>query len=542
VSGSPSAFARVEVRRDRVLLAIGCAVLYGVRLGARDLWNPNEPIYGEAVREMTQLHTWLVPHVNGLPFGEKPILFYWLALLASKSLGGVSELALRVPSALAGLLTVVGVYELVRPYSGRRHALLSAVLCATTFDVWWNARFVQMDILVAVTTLWTLLPLTRILDHRMPRARGWLAAGAVAGVGFLAKGPVTWICPGVAIVAYAATTRRLRELGRIEILLGAAGALTIAAPWYLLLLAGGHADVVREVLIRQNFQRFSNPWDHVAPFWYYVPYFWADMAPWALFVPLAWKLPGRDEPRSKLAILCAVWIVSIVAFFSLSKSKRDPYILPVAPAAAILAAEVALAYAGGALSRGRRYAFLAINVAIALVFVGAGIGVAVKLAPKVPDLLGPARLLAAASVLAGAALAVVLARPRTRRGLIPTATCAAATALLFFVVGGWVMPPADAYKSARPLCDGVARLSGKDDALASYNFWKWRAEYRFYLGRPIDNLPGIDALRAAWGGPRRLVLFVESEQLEAARSVIGDRAPVLARGVGSGKTYVFTNR
>ena len=542
MNGSRSAFARADLRRDRILLVIGCAVLYGVRLGARDLWNPNEPIYGEAVREMAQLHTWLVPHVNGLPFGEKPILYYWLALAASKLLGGISELALRVPSALAGLLLVLGVYELVRPYSGRRHAATAAVACATTFDVWWNARFVQMDILVAVTTLWTLLPLLRVLDHGMPRARGWLAAGAVAGVGFLAKGPVTWICPGLAILAYAASTRRLRDLLRVEILLGGAAAVAIAAPWYLLLLAGGHADIVREVLIRQNFQRFRNPWDHVAPFWYYLPYFWADMAPWAFYVPLAWNLPGRDLPRRRLAILCGVWIVSIVLFFSLSKSKRDPYILPVAPAAAILAAEVALAFADDALSRARRNAFLAITWTLAAVFVGAGVTVVVKLAPKFHDLAGPARLLAAASVLSGAALAFVLSRATTRRGLTPPAACAVVTSLLFFVVGGWVMPEVDAYKSARPLCAGVARLMGPDDALASYNFWKWRAEYRFYLGKPIDNLPGIDALRAAWDGPRRLVLFVESDQILDARRVIGDRAPVLARGVGSGKTYVFTNR
>ena len=62
-------------RRDLVLLAIGSALLFGVRLGARDLWNPNEPIYGEAVREMAQRGEWLVPYVNGIAFAEKPILF-----------------------------------------------------------------------------------------------------------------------------------------------------------------------------------------------------------------------------------------------------------------------------------------------------------------------------------------------------------------------------------------------------------------------------------------------------------------------------------
>ena len=94
-------------RRDLLLLTAGCAVLFGLKLGARDLWNPNEPIYGEAVVEMAQRADWLVPHVNGLVFAEKPVLYFWLALLASKLMGAISEASLRVPALLAGLVTMV---------------------------------------------------------------------------------------------------------------------------------------------------------------------------------------------------------------------------------------------------------------------------------------------------------------------------------------------------------------------------------------------------------------------------------------------------
>ena len=62
-------------RRELLLLAVGSVVLFGLRIGARDLWNPNEPIYGEAVREMAQRGEWLLPYVNGVVFAEKPILF-----------------------------------------------------------------------------------------------------------------------------------------------------------------------------------------------------------------------------------------------------------------------------------------------------------------------------------------------------------------------------------------------------------------------------------------------------------------------------------
>ncbi|HEX4935093.1 MAG TPA: glycosyltransferase family 39 protein, partial [Gemmatimonadaceae bacterium] len=301
---------------------------------------PNEPIYGEAVREMAARGEWLVPYVNGMPFGEKPILFYWLARVAGVATFGVNEFSLRLPSALFGIAGTLLAWQLVLPYAGARRARSAGLLFASTYMVFWGSRSVQMDLFVAVTTLGVIVPVTRVWDHGLSPTRGWVLAGVAAGVGFLAKGPVTWICPGLALALYAATTGRLRELFRLHVLLGGAVAVAVAAPWYVALAAGGHADVLHEVLIRQNFTRFRNAWDHAEPFWYYLKYFWIDMAPWAWLVPLAVGLPGRDPDERRLDRLAWCWIAGIVVFFSLSESKRSPYILPIAGGVAALASGV----------------------------------------------------------------------------------------------------------------------------------------------------------------------------------------------------------
>lgn len=529
-----------ESRRDLIVLTFGCLVLFGLRLGARDLWNPNEPIYGEAVLEMAQRGDWLLPHVNGLVFAEKPILFYWMALVASKLLGGVSALSLRLPSLAAGLATVLGSYLLTRSYAGRARAMSSAVVAGTLFGVFWNARFVQMDILVVAATLWVVLLITGVTDHGRAPLPGFVLAGAVAGLGFAAKGPVAWVCPGLVLFAYLAATRRLSALLRWEVAAGAVTCLCAAAPWYLMLAFRGRSDMIAEVLFRQNFSRFVNPWDHQAPWWYYLQTFWVDMAPWGFFVPLAFGLKRRTDNERRLALLSWLWIAAIVTFFTLSKSKRSPYILPVAPAVAVLAGEVALLFAADGLTRIRRAWFAGVVATLGGVFVIGGAAIFVAAKQRLPEAAVPVQVLGLAAVIAGGLILLDLLRSKARSG-VPV-SLATGIVVVYLAAAGVTLPALNVLKSARPVCDRVAGLLRPDDVIASYAFWNWRAEYRYYLGRPITNLFGAGPLREAWEGPKRVVLFVESEHLDEARAVIGDAAPAVAGKVGRGSIYVFTSR
>lgn len=528
-------------RRDLLLLTAGCAVLYGLRLGARDLWNPNEPIYGEAVREMAERADWLVPHVNGLVFAEKPILFFWLALLASKVMGGVSEASLRVPSFLAGVATVLGAYVLALPYAGRARAFASSVAVATMFGVFWNARCVQMDILVTAATLWVIVAVTRVVDHDAPPLRGFVLAGAVAGFGFLAKGPVAWICPGLTIVVYLLATRRLYAIVRWETCAGIATCVGVAAPWFVMLALSGHSAVISEVLFRQNLARFVNPWDHQAPFWYYLESCWVDMGPWALFVPLAIGLPRRDEGERRLALLSSIWVIAVIVFFSLSKSKRSPYILPIAPAVAILAAEVALSFTAGRLRGARNALFVGLTLILSVGFVGAGVVVFVGASTRLDEPTASAvAFLGLVASFVGAWVLFDLSRKRKRAGA--AVSLAAAAAAIYLAAAAVTLPALDVYKSARHFCADVSRLVRPGDEVASYAFWNWRAEYRYYLRMPITNLLGAEPLREAWNGTRRVVLLVEAERIADARQVIGDASPAIEGRVGGGSVYVFTNR
>ncbi len=540
MSRSPA--GRAEIRRDLAVLALSTGFFFFVSLGARDLWNPNEPTYGLAVVEMAARGEWAVPTVNGLVFAEKPILYYWLALLAAKVLGGAHELALRVPSAAAGVAGVLLVYLLVCPRAGRRRACIAAALLATTFQYWWNARSVQMDLLVCVAILATVTAVVGAVERSDEGLRrGWILAGAAAGFGFLAKGPVAWICPAAILVTYLLIERRIRSLATSGMLVAAVLAVALAGSWTVILLARGETAVIREVLFRQNVQRFLDPWDHRGPWWYYLKYFWIDFAPWSWLVPLAAVLPGRDADERRLDRLAWIWLGMVTVFFSLSGSKRSPYILPAAPAVAVLVSGLCERLVARRLERWRTTATLVAVGGMAALAVAVGVALRSRAIPALPDLALVLDAVVALLVAGGIAILASLA-------LRARAPAAATTALFSLVVALELfaavvaLPAADGRKSVRTFCERVSSIVPSDASVRAFLFWEFRGSYPFYLSRPLPNLRSVGALREYWRDSGRVFVIVEGTNLDAAREVIGDQEALVRAGVGQNTAYLFANR
>jgi len=538
---TPMPPSRAEVRRDLTAIVAGTALLFFVALGAKDLWNPNEPVYGQAVAEMAARGDWLVPTVNGRVFAEKPILYYWMALAASQAVGRVSELALRAPSALAGTVGAVLLYLLVVSYAGRTRARLAVALYATTFAVFWGARTVQMDVLVMATTLGVVLAVTRVVDHGAGPAVSWALAGGAAALGLLSKALVGLAVPAVVLAAYLLATRRWRRVRDPRILIVVVALVAIGAPWFGWLVATGRAEFLHELLYRQHFARFVDPWDHERPWWYFLGYFWLDMAPWSVFVPLAIGLPDRDADERRLDLLAWAWIVAPIVLFSLSASKRSAYILPVAPAAAVLASGVAERFLGGRLGRPRTRATVGLLAALGIAALLAAIALWREQVPRYPDLATEIRAVAILLACGGATVVAAVVLMRRARPAGATALFSMVV-VLYGLAAVAVLPAVDAHKSARPFCERVASVVGPDLPLRSFGFWEWRGAYAFYLARPIPNLETAAELRAYWDRDERVFVIVESTHLAPLRAVIGEERPRVESRVGSRTAYLFSNR
>src|SRR3954470_18918833 len=85
------------------LLVIGAAaILYFIGAQSVSLWDRDEAWYAQTSKQMVESGDWVVPRFLDSPRYAKPVFIYWCQA-ASMKLFGPSELAARLPSALAML-------------------------------------------------------------------------------------------------------------------------------------------------------------------------------------------------------------------------------------------------------------------------------------------------------------------------------------------------------------------------------------------------------------------------------------------------------
>jgi 4-amino-4-deoxy-L-arabinose transferase-like glycosyltransferase len=134
----------------RILTILALAfVLFFSYLGATTLWDPDEPRQAIMAQEMMDRGDYVHPYLNGKPYLEKPPLYPWMIIVASKISGELNEFSSRVPSAIAATLLLLVTFFLGRMLINKEAGFLSALVLATNYQYLSNARESVMDMTFA---------------------------------------------------------------------------------------------------------------------------------------------------------------------------------------------------------------------------------------------------------------------------------------------------------------------------------------------------------------------------------------------------------
>ena len=302
-------------------------IAIAVHLGGFPLLDADEGRNAEVGREMAETNDYVMPRLNGLPYLDKPVV-YFAAEAAVMELLGPTELAARLPAYLFTLATAAVVFWFARR-TGADPYVAAIVFLSMPLTIAF-ARTVIFDSALMFFCTFALVSFYLAIEDR--DARWSLAAWAAMGLAMITKGPVTFVLVLFVAIPYA---WRRRALSAIFPLLGIVLFAAVIAPW-----VWGVMQVVPEflryVLVTETAERMAtDALKRTGPPWYFVPYLIAGALPWSLVVLFNWR-----QLKDRRLLYLILWIAIPFVFFSINQSKRPQYILPLMPAIALVVAHM----------------------------------------------------------------------------------------------------------------------------------------------------------------------------------------------------------
>ena len=340
-SPPPSAPADRSDARWMVALLVAAAALLLLQLGVRDLWT-HERRNAAICLEMMRSGDYLHPRLYGEPYYDKPLLMYWLMIGFGRLLGGLGELALRLPSALAGLVAVAGTVRLGRTLLGREAGRWAGwILLSTFFFVYWS-RVAGPDLMNLAGSVAAVAWYFERRDR--PGFLSYAVFFLILSVTCLVKGLVGAVIPLLVLAPDLLAGGRWRAHLRLSLLPAAVPAAAVYfVPFLLSNLAGGggEGESGLALVFRENVVRFFRPFDHMKePVYAYLKFFPVLFLPWSLLLPVViWNLVRRWRTLGPSARWPAWACLLVFLFFTASLSRRSYYILPILPFAALMVAE-----------------------------------------------------------------------------------------------------------------------------------------------------------------------------------------------------------
>jgi len=329
-------------RRTWIALALIMTIVWFANLDGRKLLHPDEGRYAEIAREMVATGNWVTPRVNGIKYFEKPALQYWLTA-ASFEAFGISEWTARLPTALAGFLTIVAVGWAGAVLASPAVGVYSAAVLASCV---WHFGISHILTLDALLSFWLALALVGFLlaqrADATPRSRErmMLVAYVATAGGIMTKGIVALAIPGTTLILYSLATRDYAPWKRLYIARGLPLLLVLTVPWFVL-VSMRNPEFARFFFIHEHIDRFlTKELKRPGPWWYFLPMLVTGLLPWTgVFLwrlKASWRDAAVDAGGFSWARFCLIWSAFILVFFSISQSKLPSYILPIFPAAALV--------------------------------------------------------------------------------------------------------------------------------------------------------------------------------------------------------------
>ncbi len=339
----------------------------------------HEGLVAECARQMRLTGDWIVPRFLDTPFTRKPPLPYWLVAAASYAFPNdpqtglpVTDVASRLPSAVAAFGTILLLWHLGSAMFGRYEGFLAALLAGSSVFFLLYGRNATAEMLLTFCCTWAYAHFWYAVNapNAGRRRMHTILFYVALGVAMLAKGPAPLAMVAVPLAAWWYGERPLRLLarqrstgwprvvasfarglwprtraafGRLWLVPGLLVFAAVFVPW-VWAVAVKHPHTW-DLWNWQYWQRAQGNYDDSRPRgpFYYLKYIPAFLVPWLflLFEGLAAPWMKRYARQRRALLFVGVWAAVGIVVLSLEPFKKPYYIAPAIPGLILMMSVVA---------------------------------------------------------------------------------------------------------------------------------------------------------------------------------------------------------
>lgn len=327
----------IFTRHPMMTVFVFCAVCLLPMMAMRDFTPSNELRYLSIADEAIANGHLFAFYNHGIPYADKPPLYFWIVMLCRLLFGHHSCLALSMFS-LIPAFAIVGIMDRwVMKGKSAMNRMSVAGMTLTCVMFLGTMVVLRMDMLMCLFIVLALWTFYRMYTGEGSRRQDSLTLPLWIFLALITKGPVGLLMPPLAIAVFLAVKRDWKGFRKYLGLKTWGIIAALSAVWLTCVWLEGGPEYINNLLFKQTVGRAVNAFTHARPFWFYLVTLLWCLAPYTLLLIgsfMASLLPVRKagaEKSSDLEILFLCTIISTAAMLSSFSSKLPIYLVPVLP-------------------------------------------------------------------------------------------------------------------------------------------------------------------------------------------------------------------
>ena len=294
-------------------------------IGNVPLFDWDEINFAESAREMIVSGDYLNVQINFEQFWEKPPLFIWLQVVSMK-IFGINEFAARFPNAVAGIVTLLFLFNIGRKYFSQSFGLLWVAVYAGSFlphlyfksgiiDPWFNL-FIFSSIFFSV----------HYLSSKERKYKFLILSGFLLGLAVLTKGPVAILLFGTTLFFLFLIKKFKIKLTIKELILFILVSSFVGGFWFILQIIEGNYTVIQDFIVYQIRLFRTEDAGHGGFLGYHFVVLFLGVFPASIFSFKYIKNSYSDKNEQKMfRQACVILFWAVLIIFTIVKTKIVHY-------------------------------------------------------------------------------------------------------------------------------------------------------------------------------------------------------------------------